>query len=417
MHALRSELAPSRRSRSRGTLCIAATLLLAGHDATAEVDASDPIELYVADQYSFDDNLFRVPEGVVASDPDALAIGDLEDYINRASAGVRTRWDTSRQVFLLNLRLDDVRFQNNDRLDHTGGDGNLSWDWRLGSRWSGRVNAQYNRALASFSNYRFFGRDILDTYQYGGEMRYRIGSRWSAFGAALRSESEHSAQVRRVDDFESTTGRAGLEYRTPSENLIAFEYRFTEAEFPVAEALLGPDARKYEERVPGVRVEYAFTAKTRLQARAGYLEREYADPTTGDFSGEIWNATLSWEPRSGFEIALKAWHELRAYADSESDYFVAEGASIGPVWEATEKLKFSAAFATEDQDYIGDGTITPVISPRRNDDVRSGQVAIEYAPRDFLTFNLSGRWVERSSNRDLLGYDSNVISAQVRVAL
>jgi exopolysaccharide biosynthesis operon protein EpsL len=390
--------------------------LLACHDATADVDASDPIEVYVADQYSYDDNLFRVPDGAVANDPAAPASRDLEDYINRASAGVRTRWDASRQTFALNLRIDDVRFQNNDQLDHTGGDGNLSWDWRLGSSWSGRVSAQYNRALASFSNYRFFGRDVLDTYQYAGELRYQLGSRWTAFGAASRSESEHSAQVRRIDDFESTTGRAGLEYRTPSDNLIALEYRDTEAEFPVAQALLGPDARRYEEHVPGARIEYAFTAKTKLQARAGYLEREYADPTAGDFSGEIWNATLSWEPRGGFEIALKAWHELRAYADSESDYFVAEGASIGPVWEATGRLKLTAAFATEDQDYIGAGTITPLPGPRRNDDVRSAQVAIEYAPRDFLTFDVSGRWVERRSNRDLLGYDSNVISAQLRVA-
>jgi exopolysaccharide biosynthesis operon protein EpsL len=401
----------------RSSLYIAAAILLAAQRSQGAVDAADPFELYIADQYSYDDNLFRVPDDVLAGDPSAIAARDREDYINRASIGMRTRWDVARQTFAFGLRLDDVRFRNNDHLDHTGGSGNLAWDWRLGSNWSGRVNAQYDRALASFSNYRFFGRDLLDTYQYGGELRYQIGSRWTLFGAGLHAESQHSADVRRLDDFQSTSGRGGLEYRTPADNLLALEYRHTEADFPVAARLLGPDARRYEEFVPIIRAEYAFTVKTRLQARAGYLDRKYADPATGDFSGEIWNATLSWEPRSGLAIDVKAWHELRAYADSESDYFVARGASFGPVWEPTTKLKVTAAVATEDQEYVGTGTTAPALEPRRNDDVRSGQIAIEYLPRDFLSFNLSARRIERTSNRDLHGYDSNLISAQVRITL
>ena len=91
--------------------------------------------------------------------------------------------DASRQVFVANLRFDDVRYAKNDELNHRGGSGDLQWDWKVANDWSGRVLARYDRALASFSNYRLFVRDVVETATYGGELRYGIGSRWALLGA------------------------------------------------------------------------------------------------------------------------------------------------------------------------------------------------------------------------------------------
>src|SRR5882672_9598632 len=62
-------------------------------------DETDPVEFYLADELSYDDNLFRVPEGLAASDPAAIGVPSTDDLLNRASAGVHGRWDLSRQVF------------------------------------------------------------------------------------------------------------------------------------------------------------------------------------------------------------------------------------------------------------------------------------------------------------------------------
>lgn len=388
--------------------------------AAGAPDAGDPFRFYVLDRYTYDDNLFRVPDGLLASDPSILPPASLDDYINRASAGARIRMDTSRQVFSADLRLDDVRYNRNDDLNYTGGAANVAWDWQAGHRWSGKLNAQYDRSQASLANYIFFGKDLVDTALLGAEFRMGIGSRWRLLAAGAAADTDHSSDVRRVDNFESQTGRGGVEYVTPAGNLFALEYRYTDAKFPVARDV-GVDLA-YEERVPGVRLEYAFTEKTQLKARAGYLERERANPASADYSGEIWDLALRWEPRTKLYFDIKAWHELKAYADLESDYFVSDGGSITPTWEPTTKIKIAAAFAYEQQDYIDaspniGGVLLPPTEADRQDDVSSALLSIDYTPRDIVTIGLGYRWVDRASNRDLRDYDDNMVSAQLRINL
>lgn len=383
--------------------------------AAESPDAKDPLQFYVLDRYTYDDNLFRIPDATPASDPSIVPPASLDDYFNRASAGARIRADSSRQVFFADLRIDDVRYQRNDDLNYTGGSGNLGWDWQAGHRWSGKLNAQYDRSQASLANYLFFGKDLVDTAILGAEFRLGIGSRWRLLAAGAAADTDHSSDVRRVNNFESQTGRGGIEYLTPAGNLFALEYRYTDADFPVARDL-GADLA-YEERVPGVRMEYVFTEKTQLRARAGYLEREYANPASGDYSGEIWDLALHWEPRTKLSFDIKLWHELKAYADSESDYFVTDGGSITPTWEPTSKIKVAAAFAYEQQDYIGAGVLLPTVEGDRQDDVSSALLSIDYTPRDIVTIGLGYRWIDRESNRDFRAYDDSMVSAQLRINL
>lgn len=383
----------------------------------ADEDEKRPIEFYVADQLSFDDNLFRVPDGMIESDPGAVTIQSVNDYPNRASAGMHARWDASRQLFGLDLRLDDVRYAENDNLNYVGGSAGLNWHWQAGKRWSGNFTGQYDRALASYSNYTFFSKDIVDVANYGVEVRLRIGSRWSLLGGAADTRTNHSADERQVEEFHGQTGRAGLEYRTPGDNLFAAEYRYTDAEFPNVDPLLTTFAHQYTERVPTLRMVYALTPLTRFEARYGYLDRQYNDVTAHDFAGGIWNAKLSWQPREkvGFEFA--AWHDLRAYADSESEYFVARGVSFGPTWSPRARLKFTLNAAYEDEDYVNAGLLVTGALPLRKARVGSGNFGVEYWPKRKLSFRLQYRYLDYNSNRALEDYTDNVVSFQIRFAL
>lgn len=378
-------------------------------------EAQDPFKFTLSDRYLYDDNLFRMPDGLLASDPSLVSPQSLDDYVNRASAAMRIRLDASRQVFFADLRLDDVRYRRNDDLDYTGGSADVLWDWQLGSHLSGKLTAQYDRSQASLANYRFFSRDVVDAQLYGAEFRYAIGARWRLLAAAAAMDTDHSADVRRVENFQSIGGRGGLEYVTPAGNLFAFEYRSTDAKFPVAEDLAGVP-RGYDERVPGARIEYAFTVKTSLKLRAGYLQREYDNPALADYTGVVADATLHWEPRSKLHFDIKAWHDLKAYVDAESDYFVADGASIAPAWAPTEKIQITALYSYERQDYQGDSLVLPP-QQDRNDEVQTLQLGIDYTPRQLLTIGIVYRWTDRSSNRDFRGYDDNVLSAQLKLNL
>lgn len=417
------------RTRARhAALSVSIAAMLAPLPAAfAATDADNPIDIYFSDRYSYDDNLFRVPDGLLNADPSLLSVQSVDDYINRASVGLQTRLDTSRQVFVANLRIDDVRYARNDDLNYRGGSGDLQWDWRVASDWSGRVTARYDRALASFHNYTLFVRDVVDTLGYGAEVRYAIGSRWALLGAGSWSEADHSAPIRRINEFESETARGGVEYRTPGGSLFAVDYRDTAARFPVADSLPNGVPYKYDDRQYGLNVAYEISAITRIAARLAQEERDYADPRLGDYSGATWNVLLHWAPRTKLYFDVKGWHELTAYADAESDYFVSNGGSVAPTWEPTAKISVTATFSYEKQDYVLDALA--VLAPgetSREDTLRMIKLAVDYAPREYLSFGLGYNFVERESNRSVLlndtvlvnrGYDNNFTSAWFRITL
>ncbi len=407
----------SCKKRTIGGLGGAIALVLA--TATQAADVQDPFDFFVSDEYSYDDNLFRVPDDLALIDPTQVDLESLpgrseDDYINKISAGINLRSDVGRQVFNLGLKFDDVRYQKNDDLNYSGGSGVLGWDWQLGGHLLGRVTGLYDRSQASFANYLLFDRDVVETSIYGLELRYRIGSRFALLGAGNVASGDHSLAVRRDQNFDGETARFGLEYRTPSNNQFALDYRSTRVEFDNIPDLPGVVRRDYDEDAPGVIVKYAFTVKTSLDARVGYLDRNYLDPAARDYSGETWSLAVRWEPRVAFYFDIKAAHDLRAYSDAETDYFEVDLFSITPTWKPRERVKLTTAFTWEQQDYIGNG-LAPVAEGARKDDVQSVKVSLDYELRDMVALGLTYQLIERDSNRLLREYDNSLVGFQLKL--
>jgi hypothetical protein len=392
---------------------------LATHGAyAAGPTAADPFKVYVSDRFSYEDNLFRVSDSVREQGEEARGVESFEDYINRLSAGIQTRFDASRQVFALNLRVDDVRYQENDQLDHRGGTGDLKWNFNLGTHWSGLLDARYDRGQASFSNYELFIKDVVDTQSYLGELRFKIGSRWALLAGGALTDTKHSAPERQESNMESETARFGIEYGTPAATLIALEYGFMEAAFPVSDRITGVKS-KFEQSMPLLRAAYTYSEKTRFNARVGYIDREFTTRDTNrKYSGATWNFNAYWEPRVQLYFDMELWRELRSYSDSESNYFVSTGVSLRPTWSPTPLMNFALTLSAEDQDYRN--SASPVFAspdlPGRNDDVKSAGLAWEYTPRDYLDIGLSYRWLDRDSNRELRVHEAEIASATIRIA-
>ncbi len=412
---LRSRLRTQPISRAiAAVLGVAAATL--GVEALAAADAADPFKIFVSDRFTYEDNLFRVPQSVLAGDPAAVGIGSFDDYVNRLSGGIEARIDASRQVFSLNLRFDDVSYSENDYLDYHGGSGDLRWNFDIGKRWSGLIDARYDRQQAGFSNYELFVKDIVETQSYIGELRFKIGSRWALMAGGTFSESTHSADVRQTSNMESESGRFGIEYQTPNNSLVALDYAFTDATFPEAGRLFNREIG-YEQTLPGFRLRYVFSEKTRINARGGYLKRDYSNPAAGDFSGNVWNISAYWEPRAQIYFNLEAYRELTAYTDAEADYFVATGLRVTPTWSPTPLMTFELGLTIEDQSYRA--VATPFSdtgsAPGREDDVKSAGLTWRYTPRNFLDLSLGYRWIERDSNFQRRTHEAEVASAQLRI--
>jgi hypothetical protein len=381
-------------------------------DSPITRDSPSNLDFYVADQFTYDDNLYRLPAHV---DIPAMAgpHATRQDSFNSISLGGDGRWFSASQAIDLSFRADDNRFIHNDSLDNISGKGNLQWDWRLQSLWSGQVGVSYFRGLANFADTGFFARDVVQREDYFGTLRYQVGPHWAIYGGVIGADTSQTAVAERLFDFHSNAGNAGIEFATSSQNTIALEYRYTDARFPQDFVLNGaPFNSDYKEETARVLVKYVFTAATELDVSAGYLRRDYPESRFATFSGDIWRAALQWQPTDNLKWVLTGWRQLTAYVDAESDYFVSKGVSIAPVWTVSQAWMLSLVVSRENHDYISSSP-SDLTFAERHDKLTSAQGRLIYSPMDSLTFNLSCRYDKRDSNQPRVPFNDMLATASV----
>ncbi|HEY2781536.1 MAG TPA: outer membrane beta-barrel protein [Steroidobacteraceae bacterium] len=381
-------------------------------DAPITRDSPSAIEFFIADQFTYDDNLYRLPSGfdvTTVAGPSATRA----DGFNSVSLGGNGRWFSDIQAVSFNFRADDNRFIHNDSLDNVSGKGNLEWDWRLGTYWAGQAGVSYFRGLASFASTGYYARDVVQREDYFGTVRYQAGPHWALYGGFIGADTSQTAVPEQPFDFRSKAGTAGIEFATSSSNTVGLEYRYTSADFPQEFLLNGaPFNSDYNEETARVLVKYVLSAATELDLSAGYLKRDYPESRFATFSGDIWRAAVQWEPTDQLQWVLTGWRQLAAYVDAESDYFVSNGVSIMPTWIVTQALKLSVTLSRENHDYIGSSPSSIAFASRR-DKLTSGQGGLIYAPKESLIFNLTCRYDKRDSNQPKFQFNDTLATASV----
>jgi exopolysaccharide biosynthesis operon protein EpsL len=367
----------------------------------------EPIDFYVGDQESYDSNLYRLPSFVTDVSTVVAPHATREDYINTAYVGFDGQWTPGQQIIGLNLRVNDNRFAHNDVLNNYSGSANLAWNWRFGSYLSGQVGGDYARALANFGETLFLGRDMVDSTDYFGNARYQVGPRFAIYGGVRGTDSTHNAVAAQYNDYRSTSGNAGIEYVTSVDRTIGVEYRYTDGRINQGNFLLNgaPFNRNFSQNTINGLLNYVISDKTTLNVSAGYLRRAYTTESVGAFTGDIWNVSLQWQPTEKTQIVFSVSRQLQAYLASESDYFVATGGSVAPVWAATDKLTFKLTASYAQQNYIGTSPSVLTIGAPRHDNINSEQATIVYVPIRALTFNFSYYYQQRGSNQAEFKYD------------
>lgn len=408
---------------SNGALCNGAL----GNGESAQSDDrrnQEEEHFYLGEEIVYDDNLFRTARTdmdtlpVDPSDPNSpLRTVAREDYSNRITLGLGNNFQMGQHALKLRGRVYDVRYNDNDYLDYTGGDASALFDFRLLARLSGRLSGGYNRRLADFANTLGTARDLIESANYNATLRYEIGPRWSISASGGRFETEHDLATRRLQNVETDLGRLSLDYTTPSFHAFGIEYRYADATFPNAIVAPGSSASSsdYEENGALARFTYTATVRTQIRLSGGYVERERPADAQARYSGDVWRAEIDWKPREKFSTLFAAWRELRAYTDVESDYFISDGYSLAPSWSPTEKIQLELTVSYEDQEYLTTRTLDalPTDAPR-DDEVLAGEFTLTYKPRDQLAIALSYRGSDRDSTRVNRRYDAQAAGLAIR---
>jgi hypothetical protein len=275
----------------------------------------------------------------------------------------------------------------------------------------------YDRALASFSETRFSGKDVVTSVQELAYGRYQVGPHWAVYGQVHGSYIDHSALSAQYDDFHNNGGYTGVEYATDVDDTFAFEYQYIDVRFrPDVGAAVG--AFNYHEDTYKFVAKYSVTDKTQIGGYAGYQQRKYpgsdlAGLNVDAYSGDVWRVNGGWAATDKTSVNVSVWHELHAYIDAESNYFVAEGESIGPTWNVTGKVGLTLLAAYEKQNYIANSSIVVTSGTAREDKVGYEQLTVRYQPRDRWIVIAFLRHDKRESNQYVFSFNDNVASASL----
>jgi exopolysaccharide biosynthesis operon protein EpsL len=383
---------------------------------SADVERGKQLYYYVGDALTYDSNLFRLPASTtnLATLPGLGPNSSRSDYTNSASAGLSAQWLVgNRQSVDLDLRVDDNRFRRNTNLNNVSSTDRLVWNWGLGSVISGQVGADYSRYLASFVNTAVYTRDVISQSEYFAAARLQLGPRWAIFGGLLEGNNSFSAaqSTLSANNSHSKSVDIGADFATSAEDTIGFDYRYTDSRYPNSIVLNGasfdPDFRDERARVLA---KYVVSAKTVIDASAGYLKRAYSSSAIGSFTGDIWRGSLQWQPTTKTQLVVVGWRQLEADLTAQTDYFVSSGESLSPVWTASEKVTLSLLVSRDERSYIGSNSVVSVPQARR-DSVTSEGVTMNYTPTRALTVTVSYTHERRNSNQAIFQYNDDKANA------
>ena len=384
--------------------------------AYTDVALDDPVnkfDIFVADQISYDSNLYRLPAN--AAQLGLTPVAARSDEINLASLGVEGQWITGLQSLQFSAHADDNRFDRNKDLNNTSGGARLLLDWRVGSAFAGDAGIDYSRYLAGFASTGFLGRDLVGRADYFADARYQIGPRWSVFGGIEGADTTNTAAAVQGNDGRTTSGKGGVELATSANDAFGLEYRYVDGHYTQSQAFLNGllFSRDYQDNSARGYLKYVLTQKTSLDGSVGYLKRTYLDSSVGAFAGNIWSFSLQWQATEKTQVTLLASRDLQAYLDALSNYFVSQGFTLSSTWIPTEKITLKSTVGWHDQNYIGSSPVAIALGPR-HDKVDSQQVDLIYAATHNLDLDFACRHEERESNQEIFKYNDTLVTASVK---
>lgn len=360
-------------------LMVALSMLSASLPAKADVldiiKNQDTFHPYISTSITYDDNLFRLEKNPLA------------DTIFQAAVGLNMNWELARQRFILNLAVNDNKFDRNKFLDYVGTDVQARWNWQLGNHLNGEMGYTNSTTLGSFT-------DISDTKVNNQRTQERLffNSKWLFHPSwqlglgVYRSTFDYGDSQQKTLNREESTVEASLQYLSSSSSKVGIKLRESDFRYPFRTF---PDNGFQQHDLMGT-LDWILSTKTRFQAQAGIVKKEGHDTSNRDFLQFSGRGTLSWLPSAKNKLDIAAWRNVSNYEDLATSYAINQGISLEPAWFPTSKTALSGRLAHETRDFIG--------NDNRADSTDSARMTFTYRPMNKLTLNANVNAETRSSN-------------------
>ena len=407
-----------------------AAALLAALPQPALALFGDRLELWAAQNVTYDSNVFRISDALDPASIGALGRSDTS-YTTHVGAMLRVPW--SLQRFEADLDWYRTRYDTFDDLDFTGHRARLAWAYNVQNRLTGVASINDTRGLSSFRNIQAREKDVVRARQADLTAAWLATPRWRGDGRVVAVETEHSNPLRKIDDIESAAVEGGVSYVTPRENLFGASARFERGRSPdgVPLTLFPPGGgfpvppgitfdNKYRQWAVGVTATWNATAHSRFDGRAEWLDRQYDQFTARNYRGPALRAVYTWAPTVKTAIAFGALRDFAPPEEIQSSRVIVTGAYIRPKWTPTEKITVQGNLEYNVWDYKGGVApgslgVPPTVVGDFEHKVRMIGASVQWQPFRRILLNAGYNYEKRTSTLRFGDYDVDVVFVEGRV--
>jgi len=374
----------------------------------------DRVELFAAENVTWDNNVFRLSKD----------LGPLvRDEYYTTSLGVNASVPYSLQRFVAQYTYFATRYHKTTELDFNGHTAHVGWLWSLTPRATGDLAYDDTRSLASFT--QFVGsertRDVLDTQMVYGNGAWYVLPSWRVHGAASLTEQTHSDPTRQLYNLRTGNGEVGVSYVTAQDNRVGLAVRAERGESTDTNTAIGEPDFSYRQFGGGVVVHYAITGHSMLDGRVEYTRREYDDEAFRSFGGPTLRFQHTWNPTVKTQVVTTLRDEISPIQEVQSANFViVKGIQVKPQWLVTEKITLGGDLEYNNWHYKGAvptiGTGPTVPTGDYENRVRTVGLTGSWKPTQHIFLVANYLHERRTSSLALQDYTVDVFSIEGRIS-
>lgn len=375
---------------------------------------ADPFVFSASGGVVYDDNIFRLPGGVTPNDGKSR-----DDNILQGQIGGHYGLQLGIQSIVVDASATRYEFRTHRDLSFTGLALTGTWNWRLGTRFSGTAGYDLQRRQTTFAEFRSQGRNIVTVRQPFFEGRYQPGSTLFAYGRVRHIAATNSSVLLNPADYASDVYGGGLGYALRNQGELRIGVKRTDTHFPntqfirVGTAIL-PVRNDFRLDEAEATILYPVGPKTALVGRVAYSDRKVADLSERDFSGVTGRMALDYKPSPLWTLEVSARKELTSADDIYTNFVTARAAAGYVEYHPLDWWSLRLEAETARRTYEG----IPIVAPTTGRDDHNRYVALStgYAWRLGNRLDLSVRRETRNSSIDTLDYRDITASATLTLA-
>lgn len=382
----------NRRAGAAPVPAALAMLIGLAFQPAAQAALSDTFQPFVGVSRTYDDNLFRLPDGDLPG-----FTGSRSDVATATNVGVAFNRPIGRQILSGSVSATNTSFEKHGDLDYTGKNYLAVLEWHIGNHLDGHLGSSYAQTLTSFQDFHVEERLLrVQKHDYvDGEWQFHPS--WQVHTGYSTVKTTYDLLAEQFNNRTEDQTDVGIDYLASSTSRVGLQVSRLKGSYP-NHRLVGdlPIDDGYTETDVKANVLWVFSATSQFQMLAGHASRTHSYYSDRNASGLNGRGVFNWSMLRKLRMTLTAWREFGAIESDFVNSSLNKGASFSAAWDISAKLQGNASLREERRNF---NTALPVATPIDYSDATHTQsLGLTYAPTPASQLGLSLNHETRSGN-------------------